>query len=323
MEIIGNARDFLDEAKKRIIDRGMKNNIPNITLEEIETVKQNRKIPVLQVKIPYENKGNTDFSNFGVCVHLNNLLDKDFTYEGKDIDKFVENVFSAINDFKKVNKDMGNIKNYDEVKGFIIPALVSVSGNEEYLAPLATSPFKDLAIMYRIDHEGMSIPVQKMFLNSWDIDLDTLHKTAIENMQKSEEHILSMASFMEKQMDGPLPKFMYYELPPEDFMLVCARAMNGAYGASIMLEDGLYEKITDKFKSNFYILPSSIHEVICVKDTPALNLNIDFLKDMVRDINETEVKPEEKLSDSVYYYDIDTKTLSVYENDYEQEEERE
>jgi len=44
---------------------------------------------------------------------------------------------------------------------------------------------------------------------------------------------------------------------------------------------------------------------------------------MVRDINETEVKPEEKLSDSVYYYDIDTKTLSVYENDYEQEEERE
>jgi len=266
MDITGNARDFLNEVKKRI-----KNRIPNAILEETETVKQNRKIPILQVKMPYENKDNTDFSNFGVCIHLNNLLNKDFTYEGKDIDKFVEDVFSTIDDFKKVNKDMGNIKNYDEVKDYIIPALVSVSGNEEYLAPLATNSFKDLAVMYRIDYRDKSIPIQRAFLNSWNIDLDTLHEKAIENMQKSEEHILSMANFMEKQMDGPLPKFMYYELPPEDFMLVCSRAMNGAFGASIMLEDDLYEKITDKFKSNFYILPSSIHEVICVKDTPALN----------------------------------------------------
>ena len=318
MEITGNARDFLDEAEVRI-----KNKIPNAVFEEIETVKQNRKVPILQIKIPYENKENTDFSSFGICVHLNNFLNKNFTYEGKEIDEFVEDVFSAIDDFKKINKDMGNIKNYDEVKDHIIPSLVSVSGNEEYLAPLVTSPFKDLAVMYRIDHKDTSIPVQKVLLDSWNIDLDTLHKTAIENMQKSKEHILSMANFMEKQMDGPLPEFMYYELPSEDFMLVCSRAMNGSYGASIMLDDGLYEKVKDKFKSNFYILPSSIHEVICVKDTPALNLDVDFLKDMVKDINKTEVRPEEKLSDSVYYYDIDTKTLSVYENDYEQEEERE
>ena len=51
----------------------------------------------------------------------------------------------------------------------------------------------------------------------------------------------------------------------------------------------------------FLILPSSVHELIFV---PVFWLVTDLnqYKQMVADINSTEVSPQDKLTDSVYYY---------------------
>lgn len=57
---------------------------------------------------------------------------------------------------------------------------------------------------------------------------------------------------------------------------------------------------------NFYVLPSSIHEVICV---PTEGIKIDDLLTMVTEVNQTQVRPEERLGDFVLYYDGDTRQL--------------
>lgn len=57
---------------------------------------------------------------------------------------------------------------------------------------------------------------------------------------------------------------------------------------------------------NFYVLPSSIHEVICV---PTEGIEIDDLLTMVTEINQTQVREEERLGDFVLYYDGITKQL--------------
>lgn len=57
---------------------------------------------------------------------------------------------------------------------------------------------------------------------------------------------------------------------------------------------------------NFYVLPSSIHEVICV---PTEGIEIDDLLKMVTEVNQTQVRPEERLGDFVLYYDGITKQL--------------
>lgn len=57
---------------------------------------------------------------------------------------------------------------------------------------------------------------------------------------------------------------------------------------------------------NFYVLPSSIHEVICV---PTEGIEIDDLLKMVTEINQTQVRPEERLGDFVLYYDGITRQL--------------
>ena len=59
----------------------------------------------------------------------------------------------------------------------------------------------------------------------------------------------------------------------------------------------------------FYILPSSVHEVILLEDTGAGAA--PELKKMVLEVNRTQVAPEEVLSDSLYYYDSTDKRVKI------------
>ena len=74
-----------------------------------------------------------------------------------------------------------------------------------------------------------------------------------------------------------------------------------------MLYDGLLCDFARKVGRNFYIIPSSIHEVILIPDT----LDIHYMKAMVKEVNGTEVSPDEVLSDNVYRYDIDTDHIEM------------
>lgn len=58
---------------------------------------------------------------------------------------------------------------------------------------------------------------------------------------------------------------------------------------------------------NFYILPSSIHEVILLRESFAEDA--EYLRWMIQEVNATEVAPEEILSDRAYYYDRETDTI--------------
>ena len=61
--------------------------------------------------------------------------------------------------------------------------------------------------------------------------------------------------------------------------------------------------------ANFFILPSSIHESILILDTGEMDAK--ELQAMVMSVNQTNVSPEERLSDEVYYYDREEHCLSM------------
>ncbi|MCR5520659.1 MAG: DUF5688 family protein [Lachnospiraceae bacterium] len=74
------------------------------------------------------------------------------------------------------------------------------------------------------------------------------------------------------------------------------------YGAGCILYPGVLEKIREEMGTDFFILPSSINEVIIV---PAEASQSDKLVDMVRDVNSTVIPPDQILSDNVYRYPQD------------------
>ena len=79
-------------------------------------------------------------------------------------------------------------------------------------------------------------------------------------------------------------------------------------GAACILYDELLTQLGNFLKENYYILPSSIHEVIIIPESQAPNK--DTLNEMVQEVNETQVEPEDVLSDHVYFYNCEKKELT-------------
>ena len=88
----------------------------------------------------------------------------------------------------------------------------------------------------------------------------------------------------------------------EPFLVVTnSRGINGA---SALFYPGMMEKIARESGGSYYVLPSSIHEVLIVKDEGE---DISgALEELVRDVNRRVVDPSERLSDHVYHYDART-----------------
>ena len=80
------------------------------------------------------------------------------------------------------------------------------------------------------------------------------------------------------------------------------------YGASILLYQKYFEDVAARLNDDLYIMPSSIHELICI---PAAGFDPDDLRTIVREINSMQVAPEEVLSDNVYMYRKETGVISI------------
>ena len=74
---------------------------------------------------------------------------------------------------------------------------------------------------------------------------------------------------------------------------------DGINGAGCLMYPGLIEKLEEYFQSKYYILPSSIHEVLLLPVRQPVQS--EELNDMVREINLTQVPEEEVLSDCCYF----------------------
>lgn len=75
---------------------------------------------------------------------------------------------------------------------------------------------------------------------------------------------------------------------------------SGVLGAGCILYEGIEDRIKEKIGGDFYILPSSIHEVIVV---PKDDNRIEEFARMVRMINTSEVDERDRLSNSVYGFE--------------------
>ena len=69
------------------------------------------------------------------------------------------------------------------------------------------------------------------------------------------------------------------------------------------------KEFADRTGADFYILPSSIHETLLIP--VADNMELDYLTSMVREVNATQVTPEEQLSDNVYIYRRATDSIEL------------
>ena len=82
-----------------------------------------------------------------------------------------------------------------------------------------------------------------------------------------------------------------------------------SFGASAVLFPAVLKAVREHLQSDYYVLPSSIHECIIIPADE--NLNPAALHEMVKEINEEHVAPEELLGDSVYFYSQKKQRLEI------------
>lgn len=82
----------------------------------------------------------------------------------------------------------------------------------------------------------------------------------------------------------------------------------GMYGSAVMLCNSYLNEAANTIgEEKIILIPSSIHEIIAI----SASLDVEDVKAMVKEVNSTELKPEEILSDNVYLYDSNCNRLTL------------
>ena len=91
------------------------------------------------------------------------------------------------------------------------------------------------------------------------------------------------------------------EIAPEDEQMFVASVPDKIRGAGVIAYPNFMEDAAEKMGGDFFVIPSSIHEVLLVRDNGEMTSK--DLENMVKEVNATQVEPEDQLTDHVYHYD--------------------
>ncbi len=211
----------------------------------------------------------------------------------------------------KINLDF--FADYNVVKRRIFIKVINYEKNKKILEELPHKRFLDLAVVcyyiYMNDFLGRgSIQIEIDHLDKWGISEETL-------FQDAERNTAINLGVEIKEM-GEVIKEMLWESFGEEAEQLSEMAeqakqeapmhimtLKGRYfGAACIYNRELLRDFALAHHTNFYILPSSIHELILLPDDG--RQEVQALKSMVEEVNMSHVAPEEQLSDSVYYFDM-------------------
>lgn len=201
------------------------------------------------------------------------------------------------------------VKDFETMRSKIVYKLIHAKENEILLKSMPYIAYLDFAIvfyiLFEVDESGTAtIPITHELTQLWNVSLDEIQQNAFRNAPT-----LLPASFKPMQIviNELTGANCVGEECIEDLMFVLTNSIR-TFGAACILYDGMLDKISEEIGENFYILPSSIHEMIIVPESNSPSRA--HLDEMITEVNQTQVDEEEVLSDCVYYYDCKTKALS-------------
>ena len=210
--------------------------------------------------------------------------------------------------------------NYETAKEHLYIRLCSPKENRDFLKNVPHTSVQDMEATYHLllpgDGNGItSIIVDHEVFGHFNISKEQLHQDAIENTPKLMPPVIYSMPDVLSGLTKP------YEHPGENWqndfkrqlkdidlgrtqMYVLSNSMM-LNGAAVICYPQLMQRIGEQVKQNFFILPSSVHEVLLVPDNGVLSLK--DLEQTVKDVNTCEVMPADRLSDSVYHFDVKAK----------------
>ena len=182
-------------------------------------------------------------------------------------------------------------------------------GNEEWLKDVPHKKIEDLALIYRLDSVSNDEPFQKT-------TRVTVTNEIVENLGMSDRQFMERADSVIPENDPPVLKNLMDVLgisggDDAASQIIVATNSTSREGAGVIHYQGVLDKAAELLQGDFMVLPSSIHEVLLLKDDG--RMTVEDLKEMVHSVNNDVVDPLDQLSDQVYHYDSREKVFELAE----------
>lgn len=208
------------------------------------------------------------------------------------------------------NIDIRFFTEYKNVSGRILYKLINAGQNAKLLPEIPHIKFLDLAIVFYClvstnEMGSATILIRSQHLSFWNATPDMLYQQAVQNTPRLlPPKLLDMNTLLREFAPGILDTAP--SAPSPLYVLTNAQKL---YGASSILYSRILKNFALTKKSDFYILPSSVHEVLLLpaeSHTNPLELN-----KMVQEVNQTQLSREDILSDHVYYYSLQEQKIQI------------
>ena len=209
-------------------------------------------------------------------------------------------------------------QHFENMKSSITFALVNRDASYHLLQDAVYLPFEDLAkVFYLQVNSKLHAPVTKEMCSEWGVTAKELDDAALENMPRLFPARLSNVN--EIVFGGKVQSCLK---KPGDLTgnLYALTNEQGVLGAAVMLYPDLMKEITERIKTPFYIIPSSVHEVLILPQKEGMSLS--GVKEIVRTVNRKVIEPEDFLSNNVYGYDVKTKEIRMMYEDIEKDKDQ-
>ena len=302
-----NFNEFVNEVKDNI-KLFLPKDYENAEVSTMECQKLNRAYTGLMVRKEGEMLTPT--------INLNQLYEAYKAQPGVTMETVCRKIADIVIE-APIQVDLKSILNYEDVKDKLFIRVSSAEANKEVLENAPHQLKEDLAITYHVavgkDQDGLSsMFIKNDLLEQYGISAEQLHEDAM----KSSPHVM----IPEVSSIGALIDEMYQKnilmLTPDEREMLQETLQESSEmptffvvtntdridGAGVIFYPEFMDSMGELLGNDFFILPSSIHEMLVLPDDG--QVDAEMLRDMVKEVNATQVAPAERLTNDVYHFDI-------------------
>lgn len=195
----------------------------------------------------------------------------------------------------------------DELKKGLYIQVVNAEVNRKLLEGLPHDSLEDIAAVARYqipDGENkLSFLVTKNTMQQYQMSQGEVMEAAYKNTASQEFDLKKMEDIMrdilhEQGIRDEMAEAFIEDMDTPMYVLTNREKLNGA---NALVCPDILEKAYKELGEPYYVLPSSTHELILVKES--YGMKPDELRQMVQEVNCTKVRARDLLSNKVFHYD--------------------
>lgn len=249
-------------------------------------------------------------------IYLNDAANRVFDWEesvNSACDQLLNSIEQAQNE--KLDVDLHSI-NHENANCNIRATVINADKNKELLEQCPHELIEDLAIVCRCyvsDNASFIVKNEHLYLLQLSSS-EALEIAKKNSINKDEYQIKNIAEVINEVM-GMDDDIMLDDMQPPIYVITNQSRCQGAAG--IFINEELRQEVMDVIGEDYYVIPSSIHEVLVVGTS---TIEKEDLKAMIMDVNENHVSQDEYLSDEPYVCGADMRIKQADKQDMAEKE---